>query len=137
MEVKSSKGSLSDISAARIQKQPGNSALGVGLEARGVHAWFGEKALDGEPPARRVGVPERGYGLELADLRCQRGEDAGRVFVVRENAVGQLVGARMLGGDGGDALQRIQRAEQIAQRSRGRLNKWEIFFIIFVRFLDR
>jgi len=41
MEVKSSKGSLSDISAARIQKQPGNSALGVGLEARGVHAWFG------------------------------------------------------------------------------------------------
>ena len=43
METTASKGSLSDIAAARLQKQPGNSALGVGLEARGVHAWFGEK----------------------------------------------------------------------------------------------
>ena len=108
-----------------------------GIIAEDEHAWFGEKALNGEPTTRRVGVPERGHGLELANLRRQRGKDAGRVLVVGENAVGQLVGARMLGGDGGDALQRIQRAEQIAQRSRGRLNKWEIFFIIFVRFLDR
>ena len=29
METTASKGSLSDIAAARLQKQPGNSALGV------------------------------------------------------------------------------------------------------------
>ncbi len=43
METTIQKSSLSDISAARAQKQPGSNALGVGLEARGVHAWFGEK----------------------------------------------------------------------------------------------
>ena len=43
METTAAKGSLSDITAARAQKQPGNTALGVGLEACGVHAWFGEK----------------------------------------------------------------------------------------------
>jgi len=43
MEATTSKGSLSEIAAARQQKQPGSNALGVGLEARGVHAWFGEK----------------------------------------------------------------------------------------------
>ena len=43
METTAAKGSLSDIAAARTQKQPGSNALGVGLEARGVHAWFGEK----------------------------------------------------------------------------------------------
>jgi phosphate transport system ATP-binding protein len=35
--------SLSDIAASKTAKKPGNSAMGVGLEARGVHAWFGEK----------------------------------------------------------------------------------------------
>ena len=43
METTASKGSLSEISAARTPKSPGSNALGVGLEARGVHAWFGEK----------------------------------------------------------------------------------------------
>ncbi|HEY4898634.1 MAG TPA: phosphate ABC transporter ATP-binding protein [Candidatus Nanopelagicaceae bacterium] len=43
METTALKGSLSDIAAARPLKQPGNSALGVGLETRDVHAWFGEK----------------------------------------------------------------------------------------------
>lgn len=43
METSTANSSLSDISAARLQKQPGNNALGVGLEARKVHAWFGEK----------------------------------------------------------------------------------------------
>lgn len=35
--------SLSQIAGAKTAKAPGNSAMGVGLEARGVHAWFGEK----------------------------------------------------------------------------------------------
>jgi phosphate transport system ATP-binding protein len=35
--------SLSHIAAAKTAKAPGNNAMGVGLEARGVHAWFGEK----------------------------------------------------------------------------------------------
>jgi hypothetical protein len=39
METTASKGSLSEISAARVHKSPGSSALGVGLEARGVHVW--------------------------------------------------------------------------------------------------
>lgn len=43
LETTAHKGSLSEIAAARPQKQPGNGALGVGLEARGVYAWFGEK----------------------------------------------------------------------------------------------
>jgi phosphate transport system ATP-binding protein len=43
METSMSRGSLSDIAAARTQKLPGSNALGIGLEARGVHAWFGEK----------------------------------------------------------------------------------------------
>ena len=43
METSTSRGSLSDIAAARTQKLPGSNALGIGLEARGVHAWFGEK----------------------------------------------------------------------------------------------
>ncbi|MFM1937688.1 MAG: hypothetical protein RLZZ320_546 [Actinomycetota bacterium] len=33
--------SLSSIASSRAQKQPGNTPLGAGLEARGVHAWFG------------------------------------------------------------------------------------------------
>ena len=38
--------SLSSVaSAAAAKKQPGRGALGVGLEARGIHAWFGEKMV--------------------------------------------------------------------------------------------
>jgi len=43
MEVTAQAGSLSAITSGREVKEPGNRALGVGLEARGVHAWFGEK----------------------------------------------------------------------------------------------
>jgi len=35
--------SLSAVSAARVTHAPATKAMGVGLEARGVHAWFGEK----------------------------------------------------------------------------------------------
>jgi len=38
-----SSSSLSAVAAARKAPEPGSKALGVGLEARGVHAWFGEK----------------------------------------------------------------------------------------------
>ena len=34
--------SLSSVANARAQRQPGTSPLGSGLEARGVHAWFGD-----------------------------------------------------------------------------------------------
>ncbi len=38
--------SLSDVANAnRARKQPGSGALGVGLEARGIHAWFGDKLV--------------------------------------------------------------------------------------------
>ncbi len=43
MELTAQAGSLSAITSAREVKEPGNRALGVGLEARGVHAWFGDK----------------------------------------------------------------------------------------------
>ena len=33
--------SLSNVANSRAQKQPGSAPLGSGLEARGVHAWFG------------------------------------------------------------------------------------------------
>ena len=40
--------SLSDVAAAKQKKSPGGQSLGVGLEARGVHAWFsGKHVLDG------------------------------------------------------------------------------------------
>jgi phosphate transport system ATP-binding protein len=40
--------SLSDVAAAKQKKAPGAQSLGVGLEARGVHAWFsGKHVLDG------------------------------------------------------------------------------------------
>jgi phosphate transport system ATP-binding protein len=40
--------SLSDVAAAKQKKAPGGQSLGVGLEARGVHAWFsGKHVLDG------------------------------------------------------------------------------------------
>jgi phosphate transport system ATP-binding protein len=39
--------SLSDVAAAKQKKAPGGQSLGVGLEARGVHAWFsGKHVLD-------------------------------------------------------------------------------------------
>ncbi len=43
METDAHVTSLSSIADARPAVQPGNQALGVGLEARGIHAWFGEK----------------------------------------------------------------------------------------------
>jgi len=33
--------SLASVASGRAQKQPGTAPLGSGLEARGVHAWFG------------------------------------------------------------------------------------------------
>lgn len=35
--------SLASVASARPTSQPGTSLLGTGLEARGVHAWFGKK----------------------------------------------------------------------------------------------
>jgi phosphate transport system ATP-binding protein len=35
--------SLASVAAKHAQKQPGTNPLGTGLEARGVHAWFGTK----------------------------------------------------------------------------------------------
>jgi phosphate transport system ATP-binding protein len=35
--------SLASVAAARKTAAPGSQAMGVGLEARGIHAWFGEK----------------------------------------------------------------------------------------------
>ena len=44
METNVQPSSLAAIAAAsEAKKAPGNSALGVGLEARNIHAWFGEK----------------------------------------------------------------------------------------------
>ena len=43
METVTTPGSLSSIAASHTDKKPGNQALGVGLEARGIHAWFGQK----------------------------------------------------------------------------------------------
>jgi len=44
METNVQPSSLAGIAAAsEAKKAPGNSALGVGLEARNIHAWFGEK----------------------------------------------------------------------------------------------
>ena len=43
METTSRSGSLADIAALHSEKKPGSQALGVGLEARGIHAWFGQK----------------------------------------------------------------------------------------------
>ena len=38
--------SLSSVAAnAAAKKKPGSGALGVGLEARGIHAWFGDKLV--------------------------------------------------------------------------------------------
>jgi len=38
--------SLSSVAAnAAAKKKPGSGALGVGLEARGIHAWFGDKMV--------------------------------------------------------------------------------------------
>jgi phosphate transport system ATP-binding protein len=35
--------SLADVASNRVRKEPGTQPLGSGLEARGVHAWFGSK----------------------------------------------------------------------------------------------
>ena len=35
--------SLSDVAAAKAKKTAGGQSLGVGLEARGIHAWFSGK----------------------------------------------------------------------------------------------
>lgn len=44
METHAQPSSLAGIAAAAdAKKAPGNNALGVGLEARNIHAWFGEK----------------------------------------------------------------------------------------------
>ena len=43
METTSRSNSLADIAALHAEKKPGSQALGVGLEARGIHAWFGQK----------------------------------------------------------------------------------------------
>jgi len=46
METKPITSSLSDVAnATKARKQPGSGALGVGLEARGIHAWFGDKLV--------------------------------------------------------------------------------------------
>ena len=46
METKPITSSLSDVAkATQARKQPGSGALGVGLEARGIHAWFGDKLV--------------------------------------------------------------------------------------------
>ncbi|CAB4533929.1 PstB ABC-type phosphate transport system, ATPase component [actinobacterium SCGC AAA044-D11] len=46
METKSTPSSLSDVAKAnQARKQPGSGALGVGLEARSIHAWFGDKLV--------------------------------------------------------------------------------------------
>lgn len=34
--------SLASVASSRVSKQPGNAPLGAGLEAREVHAWFGD-----------------------------------------------------------------------------------------------
>ena len=49
METKPLTSSLSNVaSAAAAGRTPGSHAMGVGLEARGIHAWFGDKhVLDG------------------------------------------------------------------------------------------
>jgi phosphate transport system ATP-binding protein len=43
METTSRSNSLADIASLHAEKKPGSQALGVGLEARGIHAWFGQK----------------------------------------------------------------------------------------------
>ena len=43
MEQTISPSSLAGIAAGHQPKTPGSNVMGVGLEARGVHAWFGEK----------------------------------------------------------------------------------------------
>ena len=43
METASRSNSLADIASLHAEKKPGSQALGVGLEARGIHAWFGQK----------------------------------------------------------------------------------------------
>ena len=46
METKANPSSLSDVAKAnQARKQPGSGALGVGLEARSIHAWFGDKLV--------------------------------------------------------------------------------------------
>ncbi len=46
METKATPSSLSDVAKAnQARKQPGSGALGVGLEARSIHAWFGDKLV--------------------------------------------------------------------------------------------
>lgn len=47
MDTKASQSSLSQVAAAASanRKSPGSEALGSGLEARGIHAWFGEKLV--------------------------------------------------------------------------------------------
>jgi phosphate transport system ATP-binding protein len=46
METKPMTSSLSDVAkATQARKQPGSGALGVGLEARSIHAWFGDKLV--------------------------------------------------------------------------------------------
>ena len=46
METKASPSSLSEVAkATQARKEPGSGALGVGLEARSIHAWFGDKLV--------------------------------------------------------------------------------------------
>jgi phosphate transport system ATP-binding protein len=43
MKTQTTPHSLADVASSREVKQPGTKPLGSGLEARGVHAWFGAK----------------------------------------------------------------------------------------------
>jgi phosphate transport system ATP-binding protein len=43
MKTSTTPRSLADVASNRSIKEPGTNPLGSGLEARGVHAWFGSK----------------------------------------------------------------------------------------------
>ena len=43
MKTSTTPHSLADVASNRARKEPGTQPLGSGLEARGVHAWFGSK----------------------------------------------------------------------------------------------
>ena len=43
MKTETTPHSLADVASSREAKKPGTAPLGSGLEARGVHAWFGAK----------------------------------------------------------------------------------------------
>jgi phosphate transport system ATP-binding protein len=43
MKTETTPHSLADVASSRAAKVPGTAPLGSGLEARGVHAWFGAK----------------------------------------------------------------------------------------------